>query len=304
MAGSNNNINNSHNSPSPPSSSSSVNGQNLGLSLFTSTMASLSANKLLSKLAQQNQMKASSQHQQHHHQIANSAKRKLAEKMLLNSNNNNSDRLSPSDPKQPCDNNSLNNNNFNVNNLNLEKRVNGHHHGLNEEYSSVKNFGISAVARKETLSPSAIKNERISPVTFNYGGTSNNTAGVNLSNGGKLNGGGSSRQSRSRSSTPSSFNNGNNRELSPLSRSQQSSGQQLSNQSSHHPSLHPFVQQQQLQSIHQQQSTDLIHGLIAENLQQSMIRQPEQQQQHHHQARNYSDIMRSLAAKYNNSNNE
>lgn len=315
---SNNGRNNTH-SPSstlpPPHSSSSpaansanggplvnaLNGHpNMGLSFLTSQMA-MSANKLF-KLAQQHQQQQNyrpSPPASNHNGHQSGVKRKHLDSAVALL----TDRLSPGSAGS-----ANNNNSFSVNNLNLEKlahRINGNGQQPNMDDTSASNYAPKNLTAKDLNSssraspPSTIKSERISPINFNQ---SNGKAGK-----------------RSRSSTPSSSvvfnpssnNGGSNGTLGlngngtgqqqhhHLSRNGSSSELSLSRPSHHQLSNHhhqTFAQQQQHQSLESR-----IHGPgTPENLQQSMARQGEPGQVN--QARNYSDMIRSLAAKYNTSN--
>lgn len=278
-----------------------------GLSFLTSQMA-MSANKLL-QLAQKHQ-----QQQQNYSPLAQpnigmhgaSVKREHLESAVALL----SDRLSPTGHNSSI---STNNNSFSVNNLNLEKlthRMNGH--SATEEASylpknlTAKDFNSSSNHRvsPQPQQQATIKSERNSPASFNHGKAANGRSSAAAATG-TGNGAGAG---RSRSSTPSSssvvfnsssssnngnsngllglngngtgqhqqqFRNGSSASLSELSLSR-TSHHQLSN---HHPP-----------TTYGQQS--------AESRTQENLRQGEPQ------ARNYSDMIRSLAAKYNSSNNE
>lgn len=295
-----------------------------GLSFLTTQMA-MSANKLL-QLAQKHQQQQNyrpsppptnvvnvqqQQQQQHNHQTGGGGvkRKKLESAVALLS-----DRLSPTSSAN-------NNNSFSVNNLNFEKlahRINGNSQPTGESNYLPKNLtakDFNSCSNNRASSPTTIKSERISPINFHNGKAANGRSSL-------ANAGGGSASGRSRSSTPSSssvvFNlsstsssvsnngstngtlglnsNGTGQQQQQPYRNGSSSLGELSLSRLNHHQLSDHHQP----TFGQQLPESRISGstTTADNLQQSMARSGEPQ------TRNYSDMIRSLAAKYHNSTAE
>ena len=291
----------------PPPSGSAANGSlvnalntHSGLSFLTSQMA-MSANKLL-QMAQKHQQQQNyrpppqltnngNQQPQHHQHLGVKRKHLDSAVALL------SDRLSPAGGGG-----GHNNNSFSVSNLNLEKLAQRIQSGQSAEEQSLlpKNLAAKDLSSSRASPPAAIKSERISPINFHNGSTP--------TGGGRGSNGRNGAAGRSRSSTPSSSavvfhsspsavaNNGSSNSngtpglIGNGTGHQQQSHRNGSELSLSRPSHH------QLSNHHQP-----TYGQPLPPESRSLHGTESLQRPGEPQARNYSDMIRSLAAKYNSS---